>query len=157
MVDKLYKDSRGHWRTTNERLVWVNPARVRFNIEEIEWLLGCLYDLREGMYVPEPVGGYEMVRRKIQARAYFELPVILAAELDTRLEACGQDGMIVEEYYCKHTPLKNIALWIKLEMDDVDRRIQRALRYMASRERRERTYRDFVGHHQSRKKFATQS
>ena len=82
-------------------LVWVNPNVVWYDLEQVEWLLPQLPDMREGLYPLEPSGGYVDVQQRITERASFEIVCQVAAEIDIRLARTGLDRYLVEERYCK--------------------------------------------------------
>lgn len=122
--------------------IWIAPGAVRYDMEQVIFLLPWLEHLREGSYPPEPVGGYVGGSRSgIKHRASYEAVCQVAAEIDERLRRVGMDRFLVEQAYC-HLPETGINDWDKvIEMLavmvfmptwEVRRRIRSAVSYIAS-------------------------
>lgn len=84
---------------------WHNcPGREYYPIDEIKpchnqalFCLSFLDDLHEGSY-PPPSSGYvdqTLREKRVPKGAYWETPVILAAELSKRLDKTGTDGKLL--------------------------------------------------------------
>lgn len=116
-----------------DKLIWVAPGAVYFNLEQIEWLLPQLKDLREGTYPLEPTGGYvDSPDKQRTFRAPFEIATLIAAEIDIRLARTGLDRYLVEEKYCKGLSELEIAQSLHMDEDNVYKRISSAVSYIAS-------------------------
>ncbi len=114
--------------------------------------------LREGSWPPDhrETGYTEAGKTKSRShRAPFEAAALVAAELDARIKACGQDGEMLHVYYCYSLEATRIARLVKMDEERVMRRIKRALRYIASGpdcrwhdtpKRKGQTYREFISH-----------
>lgn len=83
-------------------LEWYAPNTITFNREQIIFLLENLSTLRMGEWPPHPNGSnYTDApdKQKIKPYAHFETPVLFAAEIDRRLDACKIDGLLTELFY----------------------------------------------------------
>lgn len=136
-----------------EKLIWVNPNVVWYNLEQVEWLLPQLEDLREGLYPLEPSGGYVDIRQRITGRASFEIVCQVAAEIDIRLGWTWPDNDLVEMKYCVKFSEAEIAKRVHKDEFEVYKRIRSAVSYIASGKdprwidtdkRRGISYRDWV-------------
>lgn len=139
-------------------LYWV-PQQIVFNRKQVLWLLPWLPSIREGGWPPDPrYTGYTdalSVMKTRSHRAPWEEACLIATELDARIEACGQDGEMLHAYYCHGLELTRIARLVKMDEGQVTRRINRALRYIASGpdrrwhdtpKRKAQTYQEFISH-----------
>lgn len=122
-------------------------------------MLPWLISIRDGNWPPDPrFTGYTDapgVTKTRSHRAPYEAACQIAAELDERIKACGQDGEMLHVYYCYGLELPRIAKLVKMDEGQVMRRIKRALRYIASGpdrrwhdtpKRKALTYQEFVSH-----------
>jgi len=149
------------------QLVWVAPGAVRYDREDIDLLLPCLLEMREGAYPAEPSGGYvEGNRAGVSSHAFYEAACQVAAEIDSRLARCGLDRYLVEDSLCRGIEAEDLAPRLDMAPWEVRRRINSAVSYIASGpcprwlncidcprysscRRKKRvgvTYRDWVGH-----------
>jgi hypothetical protein len=81
-------------------LIYVAPNAVRFDIEQVEFLLPWLEEMKEGRGPHEPVGGYiESKQPGVGHRAPYENWTQVAAELDARLAMTGLDHYLAFDYY----------------------------------------------------------
>ncbi len=134
---------REYWH--KEELVWVAPNAVRYTAAHVKLLLPILPDMREGVYPPEPSGGYIGGKRtRSLTRAYYETVCQVAAEIDRRLACTGLDSYIVKDYYARigkyglpeenihNRVIHDIAEEIDKEAWEISRRIKSAVSYIAS-------------------------
>lgn len=139
--------------------LWWEPREIIFNKEQVLWLLAWLLSIREGNWPPDHrYTGYTDalgVTKTRSHRAPFEASCQVAAELDVRIRACGQDGEMLNAYYCHGLEVSRIARLVKMDEGQVSRRIGRALRYIASGpdrrwhdtpKRKAQTYQEFISH-----------
>lgn len=139
--------------------LWWEPRQIVFNREQVLWLLAWLLSIREGNWPPDPrYTGYTDTAGVTKTRSYrapFEAAALVAAELDARIRACGQDGEMLLAYHCYGMEATRIAKLVKMDEERVMRRIKRALRYIASGparrwhdtpKRKALTYQEFVSH-----------
>ena len=73
-------------------------------------------------------------------RAYFEMPCLVAAELRFRVEACGEDGILLEHCYTLRKDDKELSIQFRCDIETVRTRITRALRYIRGWKRKRVTY-----------------
>lgn len=126
---------------------WWAPREIVFSREQIEWLLRHLLALDEGQWPTQP-GGYDDVKTNKPdwwKGAYFETPCQFGAEVRYRLEATGDDGLLVLLCHTYETALEQVARMKSMDVPQVARRIERALRYMAGWSRKDYPYKAFVG------------
>ena len=115
-------------------LFW-EPPQIVYNRKQFLWLLPSMPSIREGVWPPDHryTGYVDAGKTKSHShRAPFEAAVIVATEVDRRIEACGQDGEMLNAYYCHDLEARRIARLAKMNESKVVRRIKRALRYIAS-------------------------
>ena len=115
------------------QLIWVSPGAVVFDIEDVEFLLPWLFEMREGVYPPEPSGGYVESRRPgVGHRAPYETAAQVAAEIDSRLARTGLDLYLVEDSYCHGATDEELARKLQMPPWEIRRRIRSAVSYIAS-------------------------
>lgn len=115
------------------KLVWVAPGALYYDLEQVEWLLPQLEDLRVGNYPPEPRNsGYVGIQQRITERAPFEIACQIAAEIDLRLDRTWPDNDLVERKYCKGLSETEIAKKVHKDEFEVYKRIRSAVSYIAS-------------------------
>ncbi len=130
------------------------PNQIRFTREQIEWLISVLPLLRNGTYPRSPTetGVYDtpIGKRQVKAKAPFINAAEIAAELDARLTSCGCEGLFLEMVYSqpddKLFVLQHIAATLKVDINRVDRDIERALRYCCGYRRKSRSYSQWKNH-----------
>lgn len=116
---------------------WFAPKDICFTIEQVIWLLENLSAIREGNWPPRPSGYVEpKIYVKHGHHAYYEVPVMIAAELLVRLENAGQDGAMARMLYVYGEDEGAIARHWHTTSDIVTYRINRALRYCSGWKRR---------------------
>ena len=90
-------------------LEWYSPGEIRFNSAQVRWMLSNWEELSEGQWIPqcEDTGysGYD----KRSCRAPYEMVMQVVGELDARLTACGNDGIVALEYFNPYNDLPSTA------------------------------------------------
>lgn len=119
---------------------WYSPREIRFTRRQVLWLIRNLETLRGGHWPPEassyidiPIG-----KRAISKKAGFVTPVEYAAEIDTRLERAGIDGLILEALECWDKSEVSMAAYFKSQEWVIARRRRRALAFVAGWRRKVR-------------------
>ena len=91
-----------NWYPPNETQMsnlseWYSPRDIRFSPRQVLFLITNLPLLREGQYPPEcKATGYTGISSVSHSHhAPFEMPVMLAAEIDTRLSCTSTDGLLL--------------------------------------------------------------
>ena len=129
-----------------------SPSEISFKREHIVWLLKHLPIIRVGSWPSDyKETGYTGSKGKSSKRGYFETPVSIAAELDHRIESAGIDGILLEFFYSQEIEdqlslQKHIAQAMRLELRDIERRIETSLRYCSGYHRKSSYYRQFRLH-----------
>ncbi len=133
---------------------YYKPNEIHFSREQIEWLIPLLPLLRNGVYPRDPkeTGFYDtpVGKRQIKAKAGFISAAEIAAELDFRLQMCNSDGLFLEMVYSqpddKVFVMQHIASALKVDINIIDRDIERALRYISGYRRKSRSYYQWKNH-----------
>lgn len=73
------------------------PREIRFTRAQCLWLIWHLPELRVGDWPPD-AAHYDLYigKRTAVCHAYFTTPVEYAAEIESRLERAGTDGLVLE-------------------------------------------------------------
>lgn len=111
---------------------WLALSSVRYDREQVEYLLPLLPSMREGDYPPEPGGETDGGGNHNKHTAPYEPACQVAAELDRRLAQLGLDRYLVEDRYCAAMTLREIHAKTGLEEFEIDRRLRSALVYISS-------------------------
>ena len=152
---------------------WYEPASLRLSQSQNIFLIKNLGMLSEGQYPPEP-GEYKTEildketkkhievtktrstyikhgKGQINKRAQFETPAMITAEITSRLRRCGLDGMILLllcsfDSEDKQWIGREIANFIKVEVRTVNKRAEKALRYISGKWPKDTSYEQFKKH-----------
>lgn len=114
------------------------------------FLIKNLPQLKEGYWPANPAeSGYVdlPLARKGKARshrAYFETPAEYAAEIETRLEKAGIDGLILEAIECWDKSAASMASYFRMPEWSIRKRAKNALRYISGWRRRKQSYKEFL-------------
>ena len=155
MKECRYKDDKNRWHSCRSWRdchghPYYESYEVRFCRFQMLWLLANLVTLKEGRYPPGSASGYVDMHlesnKPLVGRASFETPVGLAAEVESRLDRCGLDGVILKAIVMWGETPDALARGLNMDYGDVLRRQERALRYVSGWRRRRITYRDFCSH-----------
>lgn len=126
---------------------WYPIGQITFRPEHMIFLIKSLPLLQEGHYPRNPIGtGYtdsKILIKRGRHTAYFEHPVQLAAEVETRLEQCGPDGLLLEALYAWGKRTKYLMNAFRCNEYQLRKRIKSALWYISGWERKQIPYREF--------------
>lgn len=133
--------------------VTYSPAEIVFSHKTALWVIQNLGSLQAG-YWPLEESGYvdSPGKRAISSQASFITPIECAAEMTSRLERCGIDGLILLAIECWGISVDSLAKYFKMPAWSVRKRRRRALSYVASgparrwhdiKKRRGETYQEF--------------
>ena len=136
---------------------WYSPGEVwnRFSVPQIVWLIPYLPLLRDGVYphntketgyIDTPIGN-----RHIESRAKFITASDIYAELSCRLQQCGWEGLITEMSYSadaddRLTTMQHISEALEIEVEELEWRVKRVLRYIRGKNRKQRSFKDWRFH-----------
>jgi len=132
---------------------WYSPHSIRYTKPQLRWLLPTLALLRSGVWPRNPKEtGYTdpaISKMPIKAGAKFELPAIIAAELDVRIQAAGVDGLMMEFLYAFEPDdevfvIEHMAQCLNLGRREVTQRIRNALGYVSGNGRKTTSYGQYV-------------
>ncbi|AGG07959.1 hypothetical protein [Dehalococcoides mccartyi] len=128
---------------------WWSERQIRFTRGQIEWLLPLLPLLIEGKWPPEPsnwANNSEVCKRSRSRHASFEKPCQVAAEIESRLNACGSDGFIVKALYVWGEKPEIVANAFNQNEFIMWKRVDRVLKYVSGWKRKRNTFKNFVFH-----------
>ena len=131
---------------------WYAPGEIRFNRRTALWLVQNLGMLRCGRWPSEVTNYVDVYARRSSNKANFTTPIEYAAEIEARLEECGQDGLALEAMECWGKSEGAMSKYLQMPVWSVRKRANRALAYVASglnrrwhdtKKRQGQTYKDF--------------
>jgi len=135
------------------KLVWAAPGDIlsHFRQDQVIWLLGFWHDLELGMWPPMPV---EQISDRYRSRhAYFEVPIQIKLELETRIRRCGRDGQMLMDKYMVGKSDKDMELTYRdrdiRDIEDIEYRVSKALEYVAGSRRKRSRYVEWRWHMRS--------
>jgi hypothetical protein len=107
------------------------PCTIKFTRPQVEWLLRCLLQLRDGQYPTDPAGciieGFSPSRK-----AGFIVPAELYAELTARLDMCGRDGIMTLLFFILDMDCYQLGRAFGMPAEAIARRIESVLSYISS-------------------------
>jgi len=116
---------------------WYAPWEVHFTHRTTLWLIRNLGALRAAQW-PDDASNYRdiaKIRKKGGGVAPFITPVEFAAEITMRLEACGEDGLILLAMECWGESEYSLTRYLRrlgIPVWSIKKRCKNALRYVAS-------------------------
>lgn len=133
---------------------WYSPGEIHFSIKTALWLIQNLGILRGGHWPPEASNYIDIPlgKKTGKHRAYFETPILYATEIQSRMEKCGIDGLILEAIECWDKSVASLASYFRMPEWSIRKRRKTALGYVASgparrwhhiKKRKGETYQDF--------------
>ncbi len=136
---------------------YYKPGEIwqKWSVPQVKWLIFNINLLRGGSYPRDPkeTGFYDtpVGKRQIKAKASFIVSADIYSELTDRIESCGLDGLLLEISYTNGEDDRiqieqHIASLLHEDINDIDRRINRALRYVCGKNRKRRTFYQFRNH-----------
>ena len=131
------------------------PWEIVFTRKQVLWLLQNLATLRGGYWPPEPSNYKDALMRMKHSghKAPFITPIEFAAEIESRLEKCGTEGLILLAVECWCETESSLARYFDIKEYAIRRRYKRALAYVASgparrwlhtRKRKGKEYQEFI-------------
>lgn len=112
---------------------WYSPGQIYFRVVEALWLIQNLDILQVGPWPPEASNYVDIQgRRRGRHKAPFETPADYYAEITTRLEKCGIDGLILEAIEAWGKSVPSLASYLKMPEWSIRKRRKNALGYVAS-------------------------
>lgn len=137
---------------------WYPPSKIKYTASQVKWLIPILPMLREGEYPPEPVEtGY--IDLKISGKggvkhSPFERAVLIATELDIRLEKAGIAGIILELKYSGDNSNdiymnQHIANMLDMGVDRVIYLSKKGMSYICGKHRKSGTFDEYNWHKKS--------
>ena len=106
-----------------------SPRDIHFTQQQTRWVIKNLPYLRTGLW---PVDPEEIEGRVFSYRASFVTAVECAAEVTSRMEKCGVDGLILLAVECWGETDTALSRYLNIPIWSIKKRYKRALRYVAS-------------------------
>ena len=142
---------------------WYSPGEVNFTRKTARWLIQNLGTLRDGHWPLEASNYIDAnIRKKgVSQRAPFATSIEYAAEISTRLEKCGEDGLILLAIECWGETEASLARYFNKPERVIRARAKTALGYVASgparrwhtsKKRKGETYQEFIARSRRRVK-----
>ena len=137
---------------------WYSYSKIRYTKDEVIWLLRHISLLRDGVWPSNPTdSGYtgSPQGKRFNPEGKFVKAAIMAAELDWRIAQCKQDGYWLEQVYSSEDNLETmsrIAQAFQVDINELDYRIHRALRFSCGFRRKPYSYREFCQHRREHRK-----
>jgi hypothetical protein len=134
---------------------WYSAGEINFKTEQIIWILENLAVFRLGIYPRRPDTADSMDvtggrRSGVRRGAGFERACDINAEIEVRLKMTGFDGFLLEVVYAWQKDEVVLAAVLGMNLRDLQRRINRALKYVSGYRRKKHSYKEYVGHRKVR-------
>lgn len=131
--------------------IWWPPGKITFRRREMLFLIKNLPELREGYWPASHDGsGYIdlPIVRKGRVRSH-KAPFVTAeyaAEVETRLERAGLDGLILEAIESWDKSAASMASYLRIPEWSIRKRAKNTLRYISGWKRKKQSYKEFISH-----------
>ena len=111
-----------------------SPREIHFTRKTAQWVIQNLGSLRSGYWPPEVSSYIDIpIGKRIAGRqAPFITPVECAAEITTRMERCGIDGLLLLAIECWGESEASLAKYLGMSEWSVKRGYKKALYYVSS-------------------------
>ena len=109
-------------------------GQMNFRRKQILWVLENAQSFRDGHWPKRDSSGYFAVigKRQVKSEASFTKPALIWAEVSTRLEQCGDDGLDCLAYHLGDATIQVLARKGRTTEDIIERGIKRAIAYASS-------------------------
>lgn len=136
---------------------WFSPGEIRFNREQVIFLLENSRLLESGYYPPNPAEtGYNELKvlvRRGKPRAYFEVPVGLIGEVKARLSRAGIDGEMIWDKYRYDLTEDQLSAYYVLSYEEVIAGLNSAMWFIVGWRREKQSYEDWVARYQYKRRI----
>jgi len=120
--------------------MWYSPRQITFTTPQVIFLVQNLTQLREGQWPADPSASRHIgpdIKTQPSNKAPFETPCQFAAEIESRLERCGRDGIITINHLCYGQSEESLSAYFKC---NVSRSIDNVLEYCTGWARKRTPY-----------------
>ena len=109
-------------------------GQLNFKRKQISWVLENARAFRDGHWPKRDSTGYFGLpgKNRVKAEGSFVKPALIWAEVSTRLEQCGDDGLDCLAYYLGEATVHVLARKGRTSEDTIERGMNRAIAYTAS-------------------------
>lgn len=110
----------------------LSPKVIGFTRRQCLWLIWHLPELQNGDW-PVDAATYDLYIGKVtvKSKAYFTTPVEYAAEIESRLERAGLDGLVLLCIECFDMSRASLAAYFRVSEWVMTRRRKRALTFVS--------------------------
>ncbi len=129
---------------------WYSYGEIRFTKKQVLWLIPILSSIGIGLWPSQhkETGYAGKSKSSHKHEAYFTKPAEVAAELESRLERCGADGLALEFWICMSAGddpylKQRIAKYLRCSYSQACERLELALRYCCGKDPKNKTYSRF--------------
>lgn len=114
------------------------PREIKFTRKQCLWLIKNLPTLRAGYWPPEASSYIDLPLRKKTSKsgAYFTTPIEYAAEIESRLERAGMNGLILLAIEGWDVTVASLSAYFRVSEWVILRRRRQALAYVAGWKRK---------------------
>ena len=132
---------------------WYSPGTIKFTRLHALWLIHNLGVLHSGYWPQEASNYVDTFSKRTKSKASFVNPIEYAAEIESRLQKCGIDGLILLAIECWGLSDGSLSEYFGLPEWSIRKRAKNALAYVASGaarrwhntpKRKGKTYREFL-------------
>ena len=118
---------------------------IKLNKEGVILVLTYLKDLRQGERIDQHLSYLErpLAIRQGGHEPPFMNSVLLAGEVEVMLKKCGIDGFLCKVHYGLDESKESLSKDLGLSLDEVDRGIRTALKYISYKWPKEQGYREY--------------
>lgn len=128
----------------------ITPAGLRFSEEQVDFICEYYEFFTEGRFPPKYSGYIDIAGiGRMKNYAYFESPAIIIAEFHSRLDRCGQDGMIFRFVKCLKVEENQVAILSGKDLNYIRVRIGKVRSYIIGK-RKSVSYPEFLRHKKER-------
>ena len=123
------------------------PSDIKYWPEHMRWGLVHLRELEEGIWPSDPRRTIDDQGHRPKHGAYFEIPVTFAAEINVRVDACDNDGILAKQCLADGWDMLTLAKLIKTDIQSLEYKINRVVLYSTGSRKRRMSYREFSRRH----------
>lgn len=118
---------------------------MKYTPYQVIWILENLVTLKNGEW-PDPIRGDVLAVRVKKYISPFIGPCEAAANIESRLDYCGLDGLFLKAYYTWEESREGISKLFSVNEEEIKKGTESALSYISNKWPKDRSYKDFKGH-----------
>lgn len=136
-----------NWKNCSNIPDWFGPEVICYCPYQVEFILRNLSLLKSGRWPPEGVetGYYDTGGQKIRrGNAYYEIPICVASDVETRLDKCGKDGTLTRKCLSDGWDEYTLSELMGKPMHVIEKKIHNVVWYCSGARTRRITYYEFT-------------